>query len=58
MLHDYMELILKQLLKKPTENSSNDSTYLEKETLKKGISLHDMSLDEMNVIWEEAKKED
>ena len=32
--------------------------YLEKETLKKGISLHDMSLDEMNVIWEEAKKSD
>lgn len=32
--------------------------YLEKETLIKGKSLHDMSLDEMNVIWEEAKKED
>ncbi|MCX6325969.1 MAG: nucleoside triphosphate pyrophosphohydrolase [Bacteroidia bacterium] len=32
--------------------------YLEKETLTKGVSLHDMSLDEMNVIWEEAKKED
>ena len=32
--------------------------YLEKETLTKGISLHDMSLDEMNVIWDEAKKED
>jgi MazG family protein len=32
--------------------------YLEKETLTKGISLHDMSLDEMNVIWEMAKKED
>jgi MazG family protein len=32
--------------------------FLENETLKKGISLHDMSLDEMNVIWEEAKKED
>jgi MazG family protein len=32
--------------------------YLEKETLSKGISLHDMSLDDMNVIWEEAKKED
>jgi XTP/dITP diphosphohydrolase len=32
--------------------------YLEKETLLKGISLHDMSLDEMNVIWEEAKKSD
>ena len=32
--------------------------YLETHTMKKGISLHDMSLDEMNVIWEEAKKED
>jgi MazG family protein len=32
--------------------------YLENETIRKGISLHDMSLDEMNVIWEEAKKED
>ena len=32
--------------------------YLEKETLTKGRSLHNMSLDEMNVIWEQAKKED
>lgn len=32
--------------------------YLEKETISKGRSLHEMSLDEMNVIWEEAKKED
>jgi MazG family protein len=32
--------------------------YLEKQTLEKGISLHDMTLDEMNVIWEEAKKND
>jgi XTP/dITP diphosphohydrolase len=32
--------------------------YLEKETIAKGISLKDMSLDEMNVIWEQAKKED
>ncbi len=32
--------------------------YLEKETMVKGKSLHDMSLDEMNVIWEEAKGED
>jgi len=32
--------------------------YLEKETITKGKSLHDMSLDGMNVIWEEAKKED
>lgn len=32
--------------------------YLENATMKKGRSLHDMSLDEMNVIWEEAKKYD
>jgi MazG family protein len=32
--------------------------YLEEETIKKGISLHDMSLDEMNVIWEKAKESD
>jgi len=32
--------------------------FLEKETLAKGRSLHDMTLDEMNLIWEEAKKED
>jgi XTP/dITP diphosphohydrolase len=32
--------------------------YLEKETLVKGRSLHDMTLDEMNVIWEESKKND
>jgi XTP/dITP diphosphohydrolase len=30
--------------------------YLEKETLAKGISLHDMSLEEMNRLWEEAKE--
>jgi MazG family protein len=32
--------------------------YLEKETIRKGILLQDMSLDDMNIIWEEAKKED
>jgi len=32
--------------------------YLEQKTLAAGRSLHDMSLDEMNIIWEEAKKED
>jgi XTP/dITP diphosphohydrolase len=32
--------------------------YLEKQTLTKGLSLHDMSLDEMNAIWEKAKEED
>lgn len=32
--------------------------YLENKTILKGKSLHDMSLDEMNKIWEESKKFD
>lgn len=32
--------------------------YLEENTINKGKSLKDMSLDEMNVIWEKAKKDD
>lgn len=32
--------------------------YLEKKTIMEGRSLHDMSLAEMNVIWEEAKQTD
>jgi len=32
--------------------------YLEGKTMLKGKSLHDMSLAEMDVIWEEAKKEE
>jgi MazG family protein len=32
--------------------------YLENETIRKGRSLHDMTLDEMNEIWEQAKGED
>lgn len=32
--------------------------YLEDQTLNKGQSLREMSLEEMNVIWEEAKKTD
>lgn len=31
-------------------------TYMESQTLQKGKSLHDMSLDEMNKYWEEAKR--
>jgi XTP/dITP diphosphohydrolase len=30
--------------------------YLEEQTLLKGQSLHEMSLAEMDVYWEEAKK--
>ena len=36
----------------------NRFNYLEQKTLAQGRSLHDMTLDEMNVIWEEAKKFD
>ncbi len=32
--------------------------YLESQTLKKGISLKDMTLDEMNVVWEKSKEFD
>jgi len=32
--------------------------YLEQKTIAQGKSLHQMTLDEMNVIWEEAKKYD
>jgi XTP/dITP diphosphohydrolase len=32
--------------------------YLEGKTISKGISLKDMTLDEMNLFWEEAKKFD
>ncbi len=32
--------------------------YLEKETLEAGKKLRDMSLDEMNVVWEKAKESD
>jgi XTP/dITP diphosphohydrolase len=32
--------------------------YLEDQTIKKGRNLRKMTLDEMNVIWEEAKKSD
>ena len=32
--------------------------YLEQETLLKGKNLHDMSLAEMDEIWEEAKREE
>jgi len=32
--------------------------FLEEQTIQKGISLRDMTLDEMNVIWEAAKEFD
>jgi MazG family protein len=32
--------------------------YLEEQTIKQGQSLHDMPLAQMNIVWEEAKKQD
>lgn len=32
--------------------------YLEEQTIKKGIDLKELTLDEMNIFWEEAKKMD
>jgi len=38
----------------PTKNSRFN--YLEDHTIKEGKNLKDMSLDEMDAIWNEAKK--
>lgn len=32
--------------------------HIEERTLAKGISLHDMNIDEMDILWKEAKKTD
>lgn len=45
-------------LEKTNRKFMDRFNYLEKKTLMEGKSLHDMTLDEMNVIWEEAKKFD
>lgn len=45
-------------LEKTNRKFINRFNYLEEQTLKKGRSLKEMDLDEMNVIWEEAKKYD
>jgi XTP/dITP diphosphohydrolase len=48
------EIALERTNKKFTKRFN----YLEKQTISKGKSLHDMSLKEMNKIWEEAKTKD
>jgi len=45
-------------LEKTNQKFTKRFNYLEKQTIKKGKSLHDMSLDEMNIIWEASKKFD
>lgn len=45
-------------LEKTNRKFINRFNYLEEQTIKKGRSLNEMKLDEMNEIWEEAKKYD
>jgi XTP/dITP diphosphohydrolase len=45
-------------LEKTNQKFIQRFNYLEEQTLLKGKSLHDMTLDEMNIIWEQAKKFD
>ena len=48
------EIALERTNKKFTKRFN----FLESQTISKGNSLHDMSLDEMNKIWEESKLKD
>lgn len=45
-------------LEKTNRKFINRFNYLERQTIKKGQSLKEMNLDEMNAIWEQAKKYD
>ncbi|MCX6257291.1 MAG: nucleoside triphosphate pyrophosphohydrolase [Bacteroidia bacterium] len=45
-------------LEQTNQKFINRFNYLESQTIRQGRSLRDMNLDEMNVIWEEAKKLD
>ena len=44
------------LWKKPIKNSLSDFNILKKQTQENGKKLADMSLAEMDVFWNEAKK--
>ena len=39
-----------------TEKPGTTRDYLEEHTIKEGINLKDMTLEEMDAIWNEAKK--
>lgn len=45
-------------LERTNKKFINRFNYLEEHTIKQGRSLHDMSLDQMNEVWEKAKKFD
>jgi len=44
-------------LTKATKKFINRFEYIEKSALSKGKELSDMTLEEMDLLWEEAKKE-
>lgn len=45
-------------LERTNQKFTKRFNFLEEQTIVKGKSLHDMGLDEMNEIWEQAKKHD
>jgi len=45
-------------LERTNKKFSKRFQYLEREARKKGVSLQDMTLEEMDIYWEAAKKTD
>ena len=45
-------------LERTNKKFINRFNYLESQTISKGLNLHDMTLDEMEVIWQKAKEFD
>ena len=45
-------------LERTNKKFINRFNYLEENTIKQGKSLHDMTLDQMNEVWEKAKQFD
>ncbi|MCT4615220.1 MAG: nucleoside triphosphate pyrophosphohydrolase [Marinifilaceae bacterium] len=45
-------------LEKTNKKFTKRFNYMEEKTLKKGVNLKDMSLEEMDKIWDEAKKQE
>ncbi len=52
----FLEINPEDALERTNKKFKKRFEYLEKETKAKGKSLHDMSLAEMDIYWEEAKK--
>lgn len=45
-------------LERTCEKFRRRFTYLEEHTIREGLDLHDMTLDQMNALWDEAKAEE